>query len=168
VICNVHYITDLNQQCNTQKTQKTFYNDHRYNDQFWQVALVDPWPIPKHNAPMLAATWPRTGWMNALKMTLQLKPGGLLVGGPPCSSWVWINRATSKRSKVRILGDSSREYVRLSNQYHGSNNCIQAIYVSTGIQFGSIYCGMIQHFGVLNQLVHTRCFVVVWNKQSTD
>lgn len=48
-------------------------------------------------------------------MVLRLKPKGLLVGGPPCGSWVWINRATSQRTKSRIFGNTSRGYVRDAN-----------------------------------------------------
>lgn len=55
------------------------------------------------------------GFLNILRLVLQIKPGGLLFGGPPCGSWVWINRATSKRSLFRIMGDASRQYVRDAN-----------------------------------------------------
>lgn len=57
----------------------------------------------------------RNGFMLILLLILQLKPGGLLIGGPPCGSWVFINRGTSKRSKRRVLGDCKRQYVRDSN-----------------------------------------------------
>ena len=60
-----------------------------------------------------ATLW--NGFMLILLLILQIKPGGLLIGGPPCGSWVFINRGTSKRSKRRVLGDCKRQYVRDSN-----------------------------------------------------
>ena len=39
----------------------------------------------------------------------------MLVGGPPCSSWVFINRATSKRSTRRVFGNCGLKYVRDAN-----------------------------------------------------
>ena len=68
----------------------------------------------------------RDGWTNIVRMILKLRPGGLLIGGPPCSSWVWINRATSKRSAQRVMGDSHRDYVRDANTNLSSSlgNCV--------------------------------------------
>lgn len=57
----------------------------------------------------------RIGFYNILMMVLRLRPGGLLVGGPPCGSYIWINRSTSKRSKTRPFGDGSRAYVKAAN-----------------------------------------------------
>lgn len=53
--------------------------------------------------------------MIALQMVLKLKVGGLLIGGPPCGSFVWVNRATSKRSRARIFGDTTKSYVKAAN-----------------------------------------------------
>ncbi|CAK8994457.1 unnamed protein product [Durusdinium trenchii] len=44
-------------------------------------------------------------------MVLRLKKRGLLVGGPPCNSWVWINSATHGRKKSRIFGNHRLQYV---------------------------------------------------------
>lgn len=55
--------------------------------------------------------FPRIGFMEILLLVLRLRPGGLLVGGPPCSTWVFINRGTSRRSKKRVLGDTKRKCV---------------------------------------------------------
>ena len=57
----------------------------------------------------------RRGFYNILAKVLRLQPGALLVGGPPCGSWIWVNRATSKRSKQRIFGDVQKAYVKLAN-----------------------------------------------------
>ena len=56
----------------------------------------------------------REGFKAILLMVLRLQPGGLLVGGPPCGSWIWINRATSQRSKEHIFG-ANLDYVQLAN-----------------------------------------------------
>ena len=36
--------------------------------------------------------------LKALQHVLRLREGSLIHCGPPCSSWVWINRGTSGRS----------------------------------------------------------------------
>ena len=61
---------------------------------------------------------PRPGWYICILRVLQLRPGGLLVGGPPCGSFVWVNRATSLRSKSRVFGDTTKKYVRMANGNH--------------------------------------------------
>lgn len=40
----------------------------------------------------------RRGFLRGLQLCLRLLPDGLMHGGPPCSSWVWLNRGTSSRS----------------------------------------------------------------------
>lgn len=44
-------------------------------------------------------------------MVLRLKRRGLLVGGPPCNSWIFINAATHGRRKDNIFGNTNRKYV---------------------------------------------------------
>ena len=70
---------------------------------------------PKHQSMQPACPSARRGWFNILLKVLRLKPGGLLVGGPPCGSYVWINRATSCRSQTRSMGDCTKAYVRNAN-----------------------------------------------------
>lgn len=43
------------------------------------------------------------GFLSIFKMVLKLKPNALMVGGPPCGSWVWMNRSTSKRTRENRL-----------------------------------------------------------------
>ena len=50
-----------------------------------------------------------------VKMILRLRVGGLLIGGPPCGSWVWINSATHQRRKFRIFGNTKLDYVKAAN-----------------------------------------------------
>ncbi len=40
---------------------------------------------------------------------------GLLTAGLPCSSFVWINAATSQRSSSNPLGNSDLSYVKEAN-----------------------------------------------------
>ena len=53
----------------------------------------------------------RSGFAAAISGVLRVKPDGLVFLGPPCGSFVYINRATSKRSRERPYGDESRAYV---------------------------------------------------------
>ena len=62
---------------------------------------------------------PRSGLCQAIQYVLRLKPMAIAIGGPPCSSWVWINAATSRRRENSPFGDVSREYVRSSNKLLG-------------------------------------------------
>lgn len=55
------------------------------------------------------------GLCSIIKKVLKIMPYGILVGGPPCGSWVFINKATSRRSPRRIFGDCSRPYIRAAN-----------------------------------------------------
>ena len=56
------------------------------------------------------------GWLKAVKLVLRLKVGGLLWSGTPCSSWVFVNRGTSRRCADRPMGDASVPSVSTSNQ----------------------------------------------------
>ncbi len=83
---------------------------------FSTLTLVHLLPRSLHtpcSAP--TAPLPRFGFVCILLQILRLKPGGLLIGGPPCGTWVFINRGTSKRSKRRVLGDSTKPSVVDSN-----------------------------------------------------
>ncbi len=55
------------------------------------------------------------GFIFAVKCLLQVVENGLLWGGCPCSSFVYISRATSKRTREAIMGDESVEFVLTGN-----------------------------------------------------
>ena len=56
------------------------------------------------------------GFAIALMCVLCLVPGsGLLWMAPVCSSWVYLNRATSQRSPLGIYGNTKLGYVRDAN-----------------------------------------------------
>ena len=72
----------------------------------------------------LAHDLPRCGFINILRMVLQLRQKGLLMGGPPCGSWIWVNRSTSKRSRTRIFGSTARSYVKDANANPDHTYCV--------------------------------------------
>lgn len=55
------------------------------------------------------------GFCKFIQVCLRLIPLGAMICGPPCGSYVWVNRHTSRRSKKRPLGDCSKLYVRQNN-----------------------------------------------------
>ena len=56
------------------------------------------------------------GFMRALRLVLRLKRGGLLVMGPPCSSFVMLNSAKCKRKSANnYWGDETFAPVQLGN-----------------------------------------------------
>ena len=61
----------------------------------------------------------RSGFIRCCQMALRVVEDGLLHGGPPCSSWIWINKGTSLRSRDRLYGDEQQPSVRLSNLTFG-------------------------------------------------
>ena len=53
--------------------------------------------------------------MLAIEYTLRLVEFGLLFGGLPCCSFIWLNRSTSMRSAETPLGDELKLYIRQAN-----------------------------------------------------
>ena len=45
-----------------------------------------------------------------------LQAGAHVVGGPPCSSWVWLSRGSTKRCRLRPQGCKRHPGVRKSNK----------------------------------------------------
>ena len=54
---------------------------------------------------------PRKGFCAAILGVLRVRAEGFISFGPPCGSYVWINRATSGRSQEHPYGDESKPYV---------------------------------------------------------
>ena len=52
-------------------------------------------------------------------MLLRVVQGGLVHAGPPCGTWVWLNRGTSKRSSWQPEGDRSQVSVVEANESPG-------------------------------------------------
>jgi len=55
------------------------------------------------------------GFRCLLEASLRLKAGGVLWGGPPCKTWIWIARSGTSRSASRPEGDTSVVRVRKGN-----------------------------------------------------
>lgn len=62
------------------------------------------------------------GFCLAVLNVLKLAPDGILSMGPPCGSYIWMNRATSCRSRENPYGDQSREYVERASMI-----CVRAL-----------------------------------------
>lgn len=56
------------------------------------------------------------GFLRALTYVLHLGPQGLLWAAPPCSTWVWIGRSQTGRTRRDPLGDKSKTFVDKANQ----------------------------------------------------
>lgn len=72
---------------------------------------------PSTTTPSDVLSWLRCGWLTAIHLLLKLKEGGLVHCGPPCGSFIWINRSTSRRTRESPFGAASlRLYVRQANR----------------------------------------------------
>ena len=57
------------------------------------------------------------GFALAVRLVLSLGRGALLWLAPPCSSWVWVNRATSGRNQINWEGKKGLKYVAEANRF---------------------------------------------------
>lgn len=69
----------------------------------------------------------REGLAIWVAMLLRVRCGGLMTSGVQCSSWVWISRSSTKRSRDNIYGNIGKNSVRLAN----TMNEHQAPYIYT-------------------------------------
>lgn len=81
----------------------------------WCWALIESMLAPRLCLVPLALL--RSGWLRGLQYTPRLVEQGLLHGGPPCGTFVFINRATSKRSSVDADGDPCVRSVGIANTW---------------------------------------------------
>ena len=58
----------------------------------------------------------RAGFLHGVQLMLQIEEGGLCCAGPPCGSFVFLNMATSGRTKTKPMG-GKRSYVKAANKY---------------------------------------------------
>ena len=59
----------------------------------------------------------RAGLLRAIQYTLRVVEEGLLHGGPPCGTFVFINRSTSKRTGANADGDPEVRSVGIANMF---------------------------------------------------
>ena len=57
----------------------------------------------------------RTGFFKGVQKVLKVVEGGILHAGPPCSSFTWLNRGTSKRCTDQPEGDRNEPTVVRAN-----------------------------------------------------
>lgn len=94
-----------------------------------QVKSFDLCRSPSHN---LATT---VGFLLVLQSILELRVGGVLWGALPCSSWVYVSRGTSKRSKESPMGDVSQRSVREANLLTSRFVLLLLVAVARGAQW---------------------------------
>ena len=56
------------------------------------------------------------GWARAVLLVLRLQPSGLLWGGVPCGSFVWLSRSVHGTSRRAPCGCLDSEWVQLNNK----------------------------------------------------
>ena len=66
----------------------------------------------KYGCDLLSAV----GFAAAVVAILKIRCGGILWAAPPCSSWVWISRGSTGRTKDNVLGNVEYTSVRMSNR----------------------------------------------------
>jgi len=72
------------------------------------------------------------GFIHTFHMAMRVKPAGISVHAPVCSSWGRLNRATSGRSPSTVLGNLNRDYVkkaRVQIQQHNKHICRSNMYI---------------------------------------
>ena len=75
------------------------------------------------------------GYALSVLLASTLKPGGICVAAPVCSSWVWISRGTTGRTFKLPLGDTTCEFVRAGNSMVSRLVLIMYILMAKGIFF---------------------------------
>lgn len=95
---------------------------------------------------MVCTSIPRPGFFKAIQATLRLMENSLMHGGPPCSSFVFINQGTSGRSRENADGRERYESVRKANALLGQclDRCEKCKHVTT-----SNFCYVILGYNIL-------------------
>ena len=60
---------------------------------------------------------------------LRLAENSLMHGGPPCSSYVWVSRGSTGRSKGDPDGSDAYESVKLANKFLGVCMLLHLVHV---------------------------------------
>lgn len=106
------------------------------------------------------------GWLRALTLVLRLRHGALLWAGVPCSSFVFINRGTSKRSASNPLGSPTQPTVQLANEIVARVGLLLLLAIARGVgwvveQPGSSLLPQHPRMQLLRQLGLHMCFAHV-------
>lgn len=75
------------------------------------LAMDAPRILKTHPSVCIEVTYSRhmdlmtaMGWLSALQAVRRLRPQGLLWAGCPCSTWIWMSRGSTGRSRLRVQG----------------------------------------------------------------
>lgn len=68
---------------------------------------------------LLTFAWLRCGFVRAVTLALRIREDGLMMGGPPCGPWVYMNSGTHQRSLQNVWGNLSSSYVNRANTLPG-------------------------------------------------
>ena len=108
---------------------------------------------------------PRPGFLRLLQNCLRICEGGCLHGGPPCSSWIWLNRGTSGRSLANPLGDLNEPSVRRSNTTLDLSSKLSACVVhNCAAWICSFAANALIDVFQLNCLSNCSCWTGVWTQ----
>ena len=102
------------------------------------------------------------GFILALRGVLRLKIGGLLWGGVPCSTWVYISRGTSGRSAAQPMGNTRMACVRAANLVTARFAALVLVAVARGAQWlveqpGSSVMDLHDRFKAIKSLGDSGC-----------
>ena len=98
----------------------------------------------------------KIGFMHALELVKRLKRGGLLVMGPPCSSFVMLNAAKCKRkAHNNYQGDLSYPRVQMGNLLATAAAFLMTVAYMRGVEviFENPPCSTIWKFPVVKQVL---------------
>ena len=84
-----------------------------------------------YNKNMDVTTLP--GLAIAIVFVLRIIAGGVCIGGPECSTWVWIARGHTKRSITNIMGDQTRSDISEGNRMNLAVSILCTIMASWGV-----------------------------------
>jgi len=76
------------------------------------------------------------GFLKACQLILRLKIGGVLWAGAPCSTWVWMARGSTGRSKGNVLGRPGVKCVQEANMVISR----LAILIMLAVARGAMWC----------------------------
>ena len=73
------------------------------------------------------------GFIHAFHVTMRVRLGGMSLHAPVCSSWGKLNRGTSKRSPLNVLGNIANLKVREANKMVSRTTLILWLQIALGV-----------------------------------
>ncbi len=75
------------------------------------------------------------GWATVVYLALRTRPAGGFLAAPVCSTWVWMNRATARRSVLFPLGDQRRQQNRDANKMISNLTLLLYLLTARGVMW---------------------------------